>query len=319
LHLGKRGCRHYVLSDMTLHVLVLGSAAGGGLPQWNCGCDNCAAAREGRLAARTQDSVAVSSDGERWFLLNASPDVLHQARAHRQLWPRSLRQSPILGVVLTNGDLDHVLGLWQLRESQSLSLYATERVLSGLAANAAHRTLQRFEGQLRQAPLLLGDEQELLGPSGEPSGLWVSATAVAGKPPLHLARSHQPSREDNVALRIRAGHGGDLVYASAIADAAGARDALAGCQAVLLDGTFWSEEELPELGVPVGAARSMAHQPIGGPEGTLQALRELAVPRRIYTHVNNTNPVLREASPERMQLEAAGWELAYDGMQLRLG
>lgn len=305
---------------MTLHVLVLGSAAGGGFPQWNCGCRNCAGARRGDpgLRARTQDSVAISADGERWFLLNASPDVLLQARNSRQLWPSTLRGSPIAGVVLTNGDLDHVLGLLQLRESQPLSLYATARVLAGLRENAALRTLQRFEGQLVQRELELGRTSELRGADGAPTGLFVKPDAVAGKPPLHLMGLYEPSPSDNVALRVSTGESGSLVYASAIADARAALPLFEGAAALLLDGTFWSEEELPELGVRMGPARSMAHQPIGGPSGSLEALSTLNTPRRIYTHLNNTNPVLDERSPERAQVLAAGWEVATDGLLLRL-
>ncbi|MDF3065240.1 MAG: hypothetical protein K0R38_841 [Polyangiaceae bacterium] len=305
---------------MTLHVLVLGSAAGGGFPQWNCGCQNCQGVRLGRngLRARTQDSVAVSADGESWFLLNASPDVLRQTQAHRPLWPRSLRDSPIRGVILTNGDLDHVLGLLSLRESQPLTLYATERVLEGLRENAALRTLERFEGQLRRHVLALGKSGELCSADGTASGLFVTAEAVPGKPPLHLEGLYEPSAEDNVALRIRTARSGSLVYASAIADAGAARPLFEGAAALLLDGTFWSEEELPELGVRMGPARSMAHQPVGGPGGSLEALRDLSVPRRIFTHVNNTNPLLNETSAQRALALAAGWEVATDGLVLRL-
>ncbi len=305
---------------MTLQALVLGSAAGGGFPQWNCGCSNCQGARAGRagLAPRTQDSVAVSADGQRWFLLNASPDVLRQVQERPQLWPRALRDSPIGGVVLTNGDLDHVLGLLQLRESQPLALYATERVLAGLQENAALRTLERFEGQLQRRPMKLEGEQELCGADGTPSGVFVTAHAVAGKPPLHLMSSYAPSVEDNIALRVRTHQSGTLLYASAIADAQTAQPLFEGCSALLLDGTFWSEEELPDLGVRMGPARSMAHQPVGGPAGSLQALRSLDAARRIYTHLNNTNPLLDERSPERAQVLSAGWEIATDGLLLRI-
>jgi pyrroloquinoline quinone biosynthesis protein B len=301
---------------MPLHVLVLGAAAGGGFPQWNCGCTNCEGVRSGRpgLLARTQDSVAVSGDGERWFLLNASPDVLRQVQANRQLWPRRLRHSPIAGVVLTNGDLDHVLGLFQLRESQPFAIYATSRVRQGLRENAALRTLERFEGQVRWTDLELDVSCDLRHADGTPSGIELTASAVPGKPPLHLMGRFEPSAEDNVALRLHANGSGSLVYASAIADAERARPLLEDCAALLLDGTFWSENELPELGVPMGPARTMAHQPIGGVAGSLHALPQLRATRRVYTHLNNTNPVLDESSAERAELAAAGWEVAVDGM-----
>lgn len=305
---------------MTLHVLVLGSAAGGGFPQWNCGCAQCVGVRLGKdgLQGRSQDSVAVSADGEHWFLLNASPDVLRQVQENRQLWPRHARHSPIQGVVLTNGDLDHILGLFQLRESQPFALYATARVWSGLRENAAIRTLERFEGQLRFHGLELDQACELQGPDTGASGIFINAMAVPGKPPLHLMGSYAPSTEDNVALRVRTASSGSLVYASAIADATDALPLFEGCSALLMDGTFWSETELPDLGVPMGPARTMAHQPISGPDGSLHALRDLTAPRRIYTHLNNTNPVLDSTSPERAQVNTSGWEVAVDGMTFHI-
>jgi pyrroloquinoline quinone biosynthesis protein B len=302
---------------MTLHVLVLGSAAGGGFPQWNCGCGNCVAVRAGHAGfkARSQDSIAVSADRENWFLLNASPDVLRQVQENCQLWPRQLRHSPIRGVVLTNGDLDHVLGLLLLRESQPLAVYATERVQAGLRKNAALRTLERFEGQVRWRTLELEHTCELEAVNGEKSGVFVTPRAVSGKPPLHLMHSFEPSIEDNVALQVGTSASSCLVYASAIADVLASSHVLRNCKALLLDGTFWSEEELPGLGVNMGPARSMAHNPVGGVTGSLELLRNIDVPRRIYTHINNTNPLLNANSAEHAEVVARGWEVAVDGMQ----
>lgn len=306
-------------APMTLHVIVLGSAAGGGFPQWNCGCDNCLRVRRGEpgFEARTQDSVAVSGDGENWFLLNASPDVLVQAQRTPELWPSGLRDAPISGVVLTNGDLDHCLGLFLLRESQPLAVYATRRVEEGLRRNAALRTLERFEGHSQWHQLALGREVELLLPSGQRSGVFVLPIAAKGKPPLHLMGLVEPHEEDNVLLRIRAGER-SLVYASAIADASPHVEEFAACDALLLDGTFWSEEELPGLGLTLGVAKTMAHQPMSGEDGTLRALADVRGPRRVYTHVNNTNPVLNPASAELTTLEAQGWEVARDGLRFTL-
>jgi pyrroloquinoline quinone biosynthesis protein B len=304
---------------MTLQVLVLGSAAGGGFPQWNCGCNNCVAVRHGQPSwrARTQDSLAVSADGERWWLLNASPDVLTQIQARPELWPRQLRHSPIAGVVLTNGDLDHVLGLLLLRESQKLSVYATPRVVEGLRQNVALRTLERFPDQVRWRSLELQQSTELLEADGAPSGIELLPFALPGKPPLHLMQSFAPSPQDNVGLRVRRRGGRSLVYASAIAnldDPTPFEDA----EALFLDGTFWSEEELPALGVPTGPARSMAHLPISGEEGSLLRVARLAGTYRYYTHINNTNPVLNEASPEHLTLTQAGWEIASDGLRVSI-
>jgi pyrroloquinoline quinone biosynthesis protein B len=307
---------------MTLQVLVLGSAAGGGFPQWNCGCGNCVAVRQHRpgFRARTQDSLAVSADGDRWWLLNASPDILSQIQATPELWARELRHSPIAGIVLTNGDLDHVLGLLLLRESQRLSVYATPRVAEGLRQNVMLRTLQRFEDQVRWRTLELGAATQLLEAEGRPSGLEISAWAVPGKPPLHLMHSFAPSAEDNVALRVT--HDGSdassLVYATAVANLDDLTP-FANTEALFFDGTFWSEDELPSLGVAVGSARSMAHLPISGDAGSLRRLASLPIEHRYYTHVNNTNPVLDETSPEHELVRRAGVRIAVDGLRLSLG
>jgi pyrroloquinoline quinone biosynthesis protein B len=304
---------------MALRIIVLGSAAGGGFPQWNCGCHNCQSVRQGRPGwrARTQDSLAVSADGERWWLLNASPDILAQVQSTPELWPRELRHSPIAGVVLTNGDLDHVLGLLLLRESQRLSVYATARVLKGLRQNAAFNTLERFPGHVSWRSLELGQTVELLEADERRSGIELSPFALPGKPPLHLMQVFAASAEDNVGLHLRSQPGASLVYASAIASL----DDLTPFEqasALFVDGTFWSEEELPALGVPTGPARTMAHQPIGGDAGSLQRLASVQAQHRFYTHINNTNPVLDEASPEHAKLRHAGWQTACDGLRLSL-
>jgi pyrroloquinoline quinone biosynthesis protein B len=308
---------------MALQVLVLGSAAGGGFPQWNCGCKNCVRVRAGEAGwqARMQDSLAVSTEGERWWLLNASPDVLHQVQRYPELWPRQLRHSPIAGVVLTNGDLDHTLGLLQLRESQPIVVYATARVLEGLRANAALRTLERFPGHVTWRRLQLGQASELIGPDGESSSsISLLPFPLPGKPPLHLA-TLEPSPEDNVGLRVRqadAHDGTALVYASAVASLADRPAELDDCAALFMDGTFWSEEELPGQGIGSAPARSMAHLPIGGESGSLRALAPLRAQRRLYTHINNTNPILDPNSPERAAAEAGGWAVAHDGLKLLL-
>lgn len=307
---------------MTLQVLVLGSAAGGGFPQWNCGCKNCVQVRAGEAGwqVRTQDSLAVSRDGERWWLLNASPDVLQQVQQNPELWPRRLRDSPIAGVVLSNGDLDHVLGLLQLRESQPLSVYATERVLAGLRENAALRTLERFPGHVLWQTLRLAEPVELAEADGASSGITLLPFALPGKSPLHLA-SWPPSLEDNVGLRLTARGGrpeSALVYASAVASLSKLPRELDACSALFMDGTFWSEEELPQQGIGSAPARSMAHLPMSSDTGSLRALAPLAVQRRIYTHINNTNPVLDPGSPERAELEASGWLVASDGLRFEL-
>jgi pyrroloquinoline quinone biosynthesis protein B len=304
-----------------MKVRVLGSAAGGGFPQWNCGCEHCLLARQGssRVRPRSQDSVAISADGERWFLLNASPDVHAQIARTPALHPRRSRHSPIAGVVLTNGDLDHTLGLFSLRESQPLALYATAHVHGGLDHDAMLRTLQRFPGQLKRHALELDREISLVGPDDEPSGLTVVARGVAGKPPVHLMGTLAPSVEDNVALFIRSAGGRTLAYASTVAALDEALlAALAASDVVLFDGTFWSSDELSARGLGTARAEDMAHQPVGGPRGSLARLGALSGPRRIYTHINNSNPLLLEDSAERAAVLTAGVEIAVDGLELEV-
>jgi pyrroloquinoline quinone biosynthesis protein B len=294
---------------------ILGSAAGGGFPQWNCGCANCHGLRAGtiRAQARTQESLAVSADGDDWFLINVSPEVRQQIESFSGLWPRQPRHSPIAGILLGNGDLDHTLGLLSLRESQPLVVYATEAVRRGFCeGNVLYRTLQRFPDQVRWETLALGRET----PLGQ-SGLFVTALAVPGKRPLHLEGLGPPSPEDNVAFRIRHGDTA-LAYLSAVAGRSPAVDAaVAGAACVFLDGTFWSSDELIAAGLGTRRAEDMAHWPVGGPAGSLAYLRTLAG-RRIYIHINNTNPLLVDDSPERRALAEAGVELAHDGMELTL-
>ncbi len=303
-----------------MQVRVLGSAAGGGFPQWNCGCANCRGVRAGtlRVRARTQESVAVSGDGQNWFLLNASPEVRQQIESFPPLQPRSLRDTPIAGVVLTNGDLDHTLGLLSLRESQRLVVYATERVWTGLVqSNEICRTLERFDGQVTWRRIVLGEPLPLTA-GAEASGLTLLALPVPGKPPLH-ARGVEPSSEDSIGLRLSSATGGTLAYLAAVGGPAPALQELShGADAVFFDGTFWSSDELITLGIGTRRAEDMSHWPIGGPAGSLAFLSSLAVKRRVFIHINNTNPVLREDSPEHALLGASGVELAYDGMELSL-
>jgi pyrroloquinoline quinone biosynthesis protein B len=299
-----------------MRAIVLGSAAGGAFPQWNCGCPNCAAVRAGRagFARRTQDSVAVSARGDRFALVNASPDVLAQIQATPALAPRSPRHSPVAAVVLTNGDLDHVLGLFSLRESQPLAIYATPSVWRGLEASVFVRTLRRFEGQLAFRPLALGEPVDLADAAGEPLGLRVRAFPTPGKLPVHLVGHAEPSPEDNVGLSLSdAGGSASVAYAAACASLDGVD--LDGHATVLFDGTFFREDELVRLGLSKARARDMAHMPIGGDGGSLARLASLRA-RKIYTHVNNTNPILAPDSDERRQVDAAGWEIAFDGMEL---
>lgn len=305
---------HDMIRTESMRVRVLGSGAGGGVPQWDCACDNCSLARAGdpRVKRRTQDSIAISARGDRWLLVNASPDVRAQIESFPPLQPRASRDTRIAAIALTNGDLDHVLGLLSLRE---LRVLATDRVREGLVdRNAMFRTLARTSDPLTWTRLELGREIVL-----DDVGVAVRAFPVAGKLPPHLAGLVEPSPEDNVALCVRdLASSRTTVVATTIGSLDGLDAILDGADALLLDGTFWSDEELVERGLGAALARDLAHVPVGGPEGSLARLRGVRAARRIFTRVNNTNPILRDDSPHRASVELAGWEVAFDGMELSL-
>ncbi len=300
-----------------MRVRVLGAAAGGGFPQWNCACENCLLVRAGdpRVEAATQDSLALTARAGKWLVVNASPDIHRQIQAFRELHPAGPRHTPIAALALTNGDLDHVLGLLSLRESQPLTVLATERVRAGLVErNAMLRTLARTPGQVTWKRLELGSELVL-----EDVGLGVTPVAASGKLPVHLTGVLEPSPEDNVSLRVRdLATGRVALVATALGSLDGIEDTLRGADAVLLDGTFWSEDELVSRGLGKSFARDMAHVPLGGPGGSLERLAGIAPARRVYTHVNNTNPILRSDSPERAAVERAGWQVARDGLEIEV-
>ena len=307
-----------------LKIIVLGAAAGGGYPQWNCNCDVCRAARAGAggAAMATQSSLAVSADGEWWFLLNASPDMRQQINQTPALHPRNgRRHSPIAGVLLTNADVDHVAGLLTLRESQPLSLYATRRVLGVLAANSVFNVLN--PEYVKRRPASLGATTELLLPDGRPSGLAAELFAVPGKVALYLEdESVGPDfgsvAEDTVGVRIAVpAEGREFYY---IPGCAACPPELAqrldNSALLFFDGTTWIDDEMRATGVGRKTGRRMGHLCMSGPEGSIAALSPLDIRRKIFIHINNTNPVHLRDSPERAAAEAAGWEIGYDGMEV---
>jgi pyrroloquinoline quinone biosynthesis protein B len=303
-----------------MRVRVLGSAAGGGFPQWNCGCDNCREVRRGspRLRARTEESIVVSADSRSWFLVNASPDVRRQFESFPALEPGTRRGCPVDGIVLTNGDLDHCLGLLTLRESEPLAIYATSRVREGFKQdNVLYRTLERFPDQVTWHELPLGRAVSLASRDGTGSGLSLEAVAVPGKLPIHLETKVAPSAEDNVGLRIREeSTGRTLAYLPAVAGPSSEIDDLTAADCIFFDGTFWSDDELSRQGLGTKRARDMAHWPVGGDEGSLKLLERMSGRRRVLIHINNTNPMLAEDSAEASAVRAAGVEIAYDGMEV---
>jgi pyrroloquinoline quinone biosynthesis protein B len=259
-------------------------------------------------------------DGDEWFLLNASPEIRAQLESFDGLHPRAPRHWPVAGVLLTNGDLDHTLGLLSLRESHPITVYATDTVHAGFTRdNVLYRTLERVPGQVTWRRLELGREAPLLAASGNPSGLTVQALGIPGKPPVHLEGRASKSEEEGIGLLIREpARGKTLAYFSSFgALTAPMIQAMSGADCVFVDGTFWSSDELVRMGLGTKRAEDMAHAPIGGPEGTLRRLATLPG-RRVFIHINNTNPMLFPDSPEAAEVRAAGVEIAHDGMELTL-
>lgn len=301
-----------------MDIILLGTGAGGGVPQWNCGCANCRAARaHGR--GRTQSSVAVSADGERWVLLNASPDLREQLAAHAPLWPTTVRESRVRAVVLTDGEIDHTLGLMLLREGTSrLPVYAPSGVAELLAGPwPLARVLEPYSGiDLRLLPERRA--AALQDAEGQALGLSCSAVALARRPPRYAAAAAGDVFEVGLRLEDQA-TGGVFAYvpvAAAVDDDVCAL--AAGADLLCFDGTFWSDDELHELGIEAPRARAMGHVPLGGPEGSLGRLPGTGAKRVVLVHINNTNPILTSDSPERTQMTAAGVEIGEDGMHFTL-
>jgi pyrroloquinoline quinone biosynthesis protein B len=304
--------------------VVLGSAAGGGFPQWNSNAPACRRARSGdRLAgARSQASLAVSANDKDWFVLNASPDLRLQIEANPCLHPREeLRSSPIAGVVLTGGDVDAIAGLLHLRERHRFAVYAPSQVLAIIAANPIFDVLAPDCVQRIELPL--DRRTELTGAAGA-SGLAVTAFAVPGKVPLYLETAGQDpglSEEgDTVGLEVSETATGKSFFfipgCAAVSERL--RQRLAGSALVFFDGTLWRDDEMIRLGVGSKTGRRMGHLSMSGDDGTIAALCDLGIGRRVFIHINNSNPVLLDDSPERQIANAAGWEIAYDGMEVRL-
>lgn len=299
-----------------LRLIILGSAAGGGVPQWNCRCPVCALAWNGdpRVKRRTQSSIAVSADGQAWALVNVAPDIIAQIGANPQLRPQGApRGSPICSVILTNGDIDHVAGLLSLREGHVFTLHATPGIHAVLRENSIFDALNPALVERREVAL---GGTILLAP-----GLEAEIFAVPGKTPLYLERGEVEvgiEGEATIGVELRAG-GASLLYVPGCAHMSDAlRARVQDAAVVLFDGTVFHDDEMQRAGVGAKTGRRMGHMPMSGPEGSLEAFAGLNTGRRIFVHLNNTNPVLVEGSPERAEVEAAGWEIALDGMQVVL-
>ena len=304
---------------MKIH--VLGSGAGGGFPQWNCNCDNCSRLRSGKLngKARTQSSIAVSADGDDWVLLNASPDIRAQLESFPSLQPaRKRRDTAICAVLLVDAQIDHSTGLMTLRESdRPLEIYTTADVHSDLTGGyPLLSVLEHYCGiEWHEIPL---DSSAFEIPGA--GGLHFTAISLVSEAPPYSPRRHSPGPGDNIGVRIEDSRtGGKLVYTPGLGiwdDALQAEMESATC--VLVDGTVWTNDELSRAGVGNKLASDMGHLQQSGDLGLMARLRALEKPRKILIHINNTNPLLDEDSPEHQIMRGAGIELAYDGMEIDL-
>ncbi|UMY16928.1 pyrroloquinoline quinone biosynthesis protein PqqB [Methylobacterium organophilum] len=299
-----------------MRLVVLGSAAGGGIPQWNCRCSICALAWAGdpRVKPRTQSSIAVSPDGDRWLLVNASPDIRQQIQAVPEMHPRQgLRHSPIHAVLLTNGDVDHVAGLLTLREGQPFTLYGTAGILGSINENRVFDVMAA--DKVTRQPIALNDGFEPV------PGLRVTLFAVPGKVPLWLEDASMQigaETETTVGAMIEAG-GKRLAYIPGCARVTEDLKArIEGVDALLFDGTVLEDDDMIRAGVGTKTGWRMGHLPMNGETGSIAALAQTTIGRRIFVHINNTNPVLIEDSPERASVEARGWIVGHDGLTLAL-
>jgi pyrroloquinoline quinone biosynthesis protein B len=314
-----RGSRKRALRLFTLRVVLLGTAAGGGFPQWNCWCPSCRVSRSDprRAVPRTQSSVAVSRDGERWFLLNASPDVHRQLACLPGPLPSGIRHAPVEGVITTDAELDHTLGIVLLREARQLQVYATAAVQSILESDSRLLPVTRAFADVAVNELTLERRAPLLYRDREPSGLTVHAFAVPAGPPRFTSRT---ASGHTVGLILEDDEtGGALGFVPGCGDLDEALlTHLRETDLLLFDGTFWRDDELISLGISQRSARQMDHLPVSGPDGSLARLSSLSRPRKVYTHINNTNPMLVEDSAECRTVTAVGMEIGSDGMSFTL-
>jgi len=311
-----------------MYIRVLGAAAGGGYPQWNCNHPNSRLARKKNphAIARTQSSVAISLDKKKWFILNASPDLREQLWQNPELMPTDsdpLRYSPIMGVFLTNADVDHTAGLINLRESQAFNLYATERVLGVLNSNSIFNVLNpKFVNKI---PVKLDTSLNLLNADKTESGIEVKAFSVPGKVALWLEDENKGPNfgsveEDTIALEISSKKDNSkFFYIPACANLpVWLKEKLYNTDLLFFDGTLWTDNEMIEQKVGIKTGKRMGHISMSGDDGSLQAFENINIKRKIFIHINTTNPALIDNSQERYLLEKAGWEVAYDTMEVKI-
>jgi pyrroloquinoline quinone biosynthesis protein B len=306
-----------------MHVRILGSAAGGGFPQWNCACQNCRLVRKGQFAgkARSQTQVALSQDGRSWFLPGASPDLRMQIENSPELHPMDgVRVSPVSGVVLPGADVDQTLGLLLLRELQPFHVYATNSVTRILRErNSMFRMLNRVKDQVRWRTIRAGESFPLCPIGDEPTGITCMPLALSSRYPAYVDSSGLAPEDAVLGLILTSPSGKKLAYLPSVASVSDElRAHLNEADLLLFDGTFYSDDELVRLQRSGQHAHEMGHMAVGGKDGSLHQLATLKKPRKLYIHINNTNPMLNEAGPEYRAVREAGWELAEDGWQTTL-
>jgi pyrroloquinoline quinone biosynthesis protein B len=306
-----------------LRVVVLGAAAGGGVPQWNCGCAICQAARGDQPELRsTQASVAISADDAHWFLINASPDLRQQLTTAPQLHPRLLRHSPIAGVILTNGEVDAVAGLLSLREGSPFTIYAHPRVLAILNDNSIFNVLN--EKNVRRQPVEIDRPFEPMLRDGAGCGIEILPFAVPGKGAWYLEGQAHPAGEDGagdtLGLRISERATGQYFYflAACARLTPELKSRLAGAPLVFFDGTVWRDDEMIASGLGSKTGQDMGHISMSGENGAIAALADLRIARKVFLHINNSNPVWLRDSKERAVAEGAGWQIPADGTEIVL-
>lgn len=305
-----------------LRVVILGAAAGGGVPQWNCGCRVCQAARTDHPELQsTQASLAISADGDHWFLINASPDLRQQLIKAPQLHPAKgqLRHSPISGVILTNGEIDAIAGLLSMREGWPFTIYAHAKVLATLQANSVFNVLA--EKNVKRRPVEIEQAFEPALADGSPSGIEILPFEVTGKSAWYLEGQRQSDRAgDTLGLRIRDKATGRFFYfLAACAEVTDdLKSRLNGAPLVFFDGTVWRDDEMILAGLSTKTGKSMGHIAMSGETGAIAALESLGIERKIFLHINNSNPAWLHDSEERRTAERAGWQIPADGMEIVL-
>ena len=308
-----------------LRVVVLGAAAGGGVPQWNCGCPVCLKARGEQVELQsTQASIAFSADGEHWYLVNASPDLRQQLIHTPQLHPKkgALRHSPITGVILTNGEIDAVAGLLSMREGSPFAIYAHAKVLAILKSNSIFNVLS--EKNVGRIAIEVDQTFEPRLPNGSPSGIEILPFTVPGKGAWYLEGKEHPGGQDGagdtLGLRVRDKASGKYFYfiaaCASVSDELKAR--LNGAPLLFFDGTVWRDDELITAGLGTKTGQGMGHISMSGNKGAIESLADVAIDRRIFLHINNSNPALLHGSAERKIAENAGWQIPADGTEIVL-